>query len=106
LSQFTAKAWARVDMEAGTMALTDSHNISSVTDRGEGKGRVTFTNNMANANYTAVGNSLDGGGENDIRIFNHSNETSWTTSTFDWFTTDSTAGPNDATNATMIFFGD
>ena len=106
LSQFTAKAWARVDMEAGTMALTDSHNISSVTDRGVGLGRVTFANNMANANYTVAGNALDGGGENDIRIFNHSNETTWSTSIFDWYTLDANPAVNDAMNATMIFFGD
>ncbi len=105
-SQFTAKAWARIDMEAGTMAITDSHNISSVTDRGEGKGRVTFANNFANANYTVAGNALDGGGENDIRVFNHSNETRWRVNDFDWYTTDQTAGANDAINATMIFFGD
>jgi hypothetical protein len=106
LSQFTAKAWARVDMESSTMALTDSHNISSVTDRGVGLGRVTFANSLANANYCAVGNALDGGGENDVRIFNHSNETSWTTTTFDWYTTDSTTSGNDAMNATIVFFGD
>jgi hypothetical protein len=105
-SQFTAKAWARIDMEANTMAITDAHNISSVTDRGEGLGRITFANNMGNANYTVVGNCLDGGGENDIRGFNHSNETTWSTSIFDWYTTGHTGGANDAINATMIIFGD
>ena len=88
------------------MALTDGHNISSVTDRGVGLGRITFANNMANANYTVAGNALDGGGENDIRIFNHSNETRWRVNDFDWYTTGSDTSVNDALNATMIFFGD
>ena len=105
LSQFTAKAWARIDMESSTAALIDSHNISSLTDRGVGLGRVTFANNMANVNYTAVGNAFDGGGENDIRTLQHSNETRWRVNDFDFYTIDSSA-VQDCQNATLIFFGD
>ena len=105
LSQFTAKAWARIDMESSTAVLVDSHNISSLTDRGVGQGRVTFANNMANVNYTAVGNAFDGGGENDIRTLQHSNETRWRVNDFDFYTIDSSA-VQDCQNATLIFFGD
>ena len=105
LSQFTAKAWARIDMESSTANLVDSHNISSLTDRAVGKGTVTFANNMANANYTAVGNAFDGGGENDIRTLQHSNETTWSTSAFSFYTIDS-ANVQDCQNATILFFGD
>ena len=51
LSQFTAKAWANLN-GTGTIALRDSHNISSVTDVGTGDYQFNYSNDMANANYT------------------------------------------------------
>jgi len=36
LSQFTAKAWIRVN-QTGTQSISDSHNISSISDGGVGK---------------------------------------------------------------------
>lgn len=56
LSQFTAKAWVNFN-GTGTLAIRDSHNVSSVTDNGTGNYTVNFTNNMANTNYSAVANS-------------------------------------------------
>ena len=53
LSQFTAKAWANLN-GTGTIALRDSHNISSVTDNGTGDYTVAFSNDMANGNYSLV----------------------------------------------------
>ena len=50
LSQFTAKAWTQFT-GTGTVAIDDSHNVSSITDLGEGKYQLNFANNMANANY-------------------------------------------------------
>tara|TARA_R110001606_G_scaffold4238_1_gene19845 strand:- start:266 stop:1021 length:756 start_codon:yes stop_codon:yes gene_type:complete len=50
LSQFTAKAWVNFNGE-GTVAMRDSHNVSSITDSGTGLYKVNFANNMANANY-------------------------------------------------------
>ena len=58
LSQFTAKAWVNFN-GTGTVAIRDSHNVSSITDNSAGNYRVNFSNNMANADY-AVGTS--GGG--------------------------------------------
>jgi len=51
-SQFTARAWARWN-GTGTLAVTDSHNVSSVTDSGTGQYVVNIDVNMANANYSA-----------------------------------------------------
>ena len=85
LSQFTAKAWVTYNQE-NTPAILDSHNISSMTDRGTGLGTMNFANAMGNANYCVVGSALDGGGENDNRIFNHSHSTAETTSAFAFFT--------------------
>ena len=56
LSQFTAKAWVNFN-GTGTVAIRDSHNVSSITDNGTGNYTVNFTNNMANTNYSAVANS-------------------------------------------------
>jgi len=52
LSQFTAKAWARWN-GTGTLAVTDSHNVSSVTDSGTGQYVVNIDVDMANTNYAA-----------------------------------------------------
>ena len=53
LSQFTAKAWVNFN-GTGTVAIRDSHNVSSITDNGTGQYQVNFTNAMANANYCAA----------------------------------------------------
>lgn len=47
------KAWVNFN-GTGTVAIRDSYNISSLTDRGTGQYTVAFTNNMANTNYSAV----------------------------------------------------
>jgi hypothetical protein len=104
LSQFTASFWARVNME-GTFSITGSHNVSSVTDRGVGKGTANFANNLSNANYCVVGSAFSGGGENDQREFQHSNERTWSTSAWDWCTMDELETANDITGANMIGFG-
>ena len=50
LSQFTAKAWANWN-GTGTLAIRDSHNVSSVSDYGTGWYAPTYSNSMANTNY-------------------------------------------------------
>ena len=65
LSQFTAKAWMNMDGQ-GTIAIGDSHNVSSITDLATGEYRCTFSNNMANNNYAVSLNTrATGGGFND-----------------------------------------
>jgi hypothetical protein len=53
LSQFTAKAWINFRGES-TVAINDSHNISSVTDNGTGDYTINFSNNMANVNFSVA----------------------------------------------------
>jgi len=53
LSQFTAKAWVNFN-SSDTIAIVDSHNVSSMTDVSSGLFTINFTNNMANANYVSV----------------------------------------------------
>jgi len=54
LSQFTAKAWVNFN-GTGTLAIRDSHNVSSVTDNGTGDYTVNWDVDMANANYCMSG---------------------------------------------------
>jgi len=52
LSQFTAKAWCRYDDTASS--ITDSHNISSLTDNGVGRTSLNFSNSLGNASYASA----------------------------------------------------
>jgi hypothetical protein len=54
LSQFTAKSWVNFSGE-NVLTVRDSHNVSSVTDRGVGEYTMNFSNNMANDDYAAAG---------------------------------------------------
>ena len=49
LQQGLCKVW--VNMDAGTTA-NDSQNVSGLTDVGAGAHTITFSNNMASANYS------------------------------------------------------
>jgi hypothetical protein len=70
LSQFTAKVWANLNGN-GTIALRDSHNISSVTDNGTGDYTFTFSNAMANTNYAALCTSYNGTSSGDFQDVDH-----------------------------------
>ena len=61
VSQFTAKAWINFN-GTGTVAIRDSHNVSSVTDNATGDYNINYSNNMANVNYSVVVSSNGGGG--------------------------------------------
>ena len=108
LDKRMAKAWVTYDHP--TPAILDSYNISSVTDRGNAKGTLNFTTAMANTNYCVVGNCLDGSGENDNRIFNHSVSSTATTSAFDFYTghvssTGGDLGANEGNRTSATVFG-
>jgi hypothetical protein len=53
LSQFTAKVWVNFN-GTGTIAIRDSHNVSSLTDNSTGYYTINFSNNLANANFCEV----------------------------------------------------
>ena len=102
-------AWVNWNQESNT--VVDSENISSVTDRGEGLGTLNFATAMDNNNYTVVGNWLDGGGENDSRVFNHSTGTTASTTQFNFFggypdpSTGHGISLNDASMVSIIVLG-
>jgi len=50
---YAARAWVRFN-GTGTVAITGSGNVSSITDNGTGSYTVNFTTAMPNSNYNAV----------------------------------------------------
>ena len=52
LNQGLCKVWCRW---AGTSTISDSFNVSSITDNSTGNFSVNFTNSFQNANYSYVG---------------------------------------------------
>jgi len=103
VSQFTAKAWVNFN-GSGTVAINDSHNMSSISDNGTGDYTINVSNAMANTNYAVGGSVTYVTGNSSLwmlrddqtarntsywRIFCHSN---WTS--------------NDPTSVMQIVFGD
>tara|TARA_A100001515_G_scaffold144069_1_gene147021 strand:- start:231 stop:752 length:522 start_codon:yes stop_codon:yes gene_type:complete len=52
IAQGRAKVWIKFNQDSGS--ISDSFNVSSVTDNGTGLFNVNFTTNMASANYVTV----------------------------------------------------
>ena len=55
--QGLAKAWLTLDGE-GTIAITDSNNIATITDNGTGDYSFTYTNNMGTAKHPVTGSNI------------------------------------------------
>jgi len=53
LSQFTAKAWINMN-GTGTIAIRDSHNVSSISDVSTGNYTINLSNALANTDFSAV----------------------------------------------------
>ena len=50
IEQGRAKAWIRFNM-SGTASISNSYNVSSITDTGQGRFTITWATAMADANY-------------------------------------------------------
>jgi len=107
LSQFTAKAWINLD-GTGTIAIRDSHNVSSITDTGSGSYTVTFSNAMANANYSVVasGGDFSGGGTGGNHWVSIGEGTAQSTTAFYPRSLLDGGGWNDTDMINCIVFGD
>ena len=53
-----SSAWVNFN-GTGVVAITDSYNVSSITDNGTGQYQVNFTTAMTNANYSCAGSGND-----------------------------------------------
>ena len=52
--QYTAKSWVNVN-GTGTIAITQSGGISSISDNGDGDFSISHTNAFANSGYAVTG---------------------------------------------------
>ena len=94
VAQGRAKAWVRFN-GTGTVSITDSFNISSITDNGTGSYGFDFTTNMANANYIALSNTA-----------RFSSVGSMTTSSFSVIVSNINGNSEDRATIHAVIFGD
>ena len=85
-----------------TPTIAASYNVSSITYNGTGDWTATFTNAMTDANYAVAGFAriTAAGG-----IFQGANDTSFTTTTFRFGTTNNTGTFANPLYATFIVHG-
>ncbi len=99
-----AKAWVHFN-GSGTVAINDSYNTSSITDRGTGLYRVNFSAAMSSTSYTASGTVSTGSDQTTPYVIR---ATTYATDGFsfaaNWSGT-SSVGYQDATDATVTVFG-
>tara|TARA_R100001129_G_scaffold177355_2_gene152203 strand:+ start:283 stop:678 length:396 start_codon:yes stop_codon:yes gene_type:complete len=97
----TNKAWVNHDQAT----VHDSFNVGSVTDNGTGDYGTNFTNNMANANYSAGGIGVhDGGSYTRIQTYDHDDPFTTAQGTINMQDTNGTQG--DAEPACTNFVGE
>ena len=96
------QAWVNFN-GTGTLAVRDSFNVSSVTDRGTAQYTVNFATSMADTNYCGVATAFIGGATNTNRSAGtSSNNIDWA-----YLNTWSDAGGTADVDYTMAqYFGD
>ncbi len=97
VSQSNAHAWLTMN-GTGTIAISDSYNVSSIADNGTGFYDMNFDVDMANANYAAVGNNGQYAGS--------INPYAKYTATYAFKSFDDNAAAADDANIMIIAFGD
>ena len=106
LSQFTAKAWVNFN-GSGTVAIRDSHNVSSITDNGTGDYEVNMTNALSNTDYCV--NMYNNGHASSTSSFSFNNNYTgglWATSTSTFKIASYSSALIDSTLVTATVFGD
>ena len=103
-SQGTARAWVNFN-GTGTVAIRDSHNVSSLTDHGTGDYTVTFSITMANINYLSVG--MGGNTGSGLRaVIQEATEDTPATGSCRYHTVYSSGEVSDAAYVGIAIFGD
>ena len=103
LVQGLAKVW--VNYQQNTPAVRDSLNVSGVTDTATGRYAVAYTNNMGNALYSALCNSINF--HNHVENASGANsEASMTTGDCDFMGQDSSNTNADSALTSIGIFGD
>lgn len=97
-----ATAWVNFN-GTGTVAIRDSYNVSSITDRGTGIYTINFAAAMVDANYAWACGSDDSG--DNLPFVNVEAGVPPTTAGLPIQTTDNSAAKRDFTRITAIIFG-
>lgn len=103
-TQGIAKAWVLFN-GSGTVAITDSLNVTSITDNGTGSYTTNLTTAMANANY-AVAAHARGASGNPNRFVAGVSTAARTTTAYHVYVQNDTGGTSDADEINLVFFGD
>jgi hypothetical protein len=105
--QGAAKAWVKFDASSGTPVISDSYNVTSITDNGVGDFTINFTTAFANANYSwALSGRPINAGEAYIAYLERTSTPS--TGSFRMITSRiaSSVVPADHVHNTAVFYGD
>ena len=110
VAQGRAKAWIRFDM-SGTASISNSYNVSSIADTGQGRFTITWSTAMADANYAyAFGGSnpyVTGHSPNQHAILTTHLGTPTTTQMFvQCFHPSTSSHSSDDSRASVIVMGD
>ena len=68
IQQGLAKSWSKHD-NTGTISITDSFNLTSISDIATGTADFTLTNSFSNANYSVVATCSDTSAHTQISDF-------------------------------------
>ena len=98
--QSAAKAWVNLD-GTGTIAVSDSFNVTSATDNGTGEYTITITNAMSNSTYSISGGTTPGGG-----AYTDLGYTSLATGSYKMFTSDGGSSQEDKDPVMSNLHGD
>ena len=94
----------------GTVAITDSYNVASITDHATGRYSVTYTSAMPNDDYCVTGSSMHISSGNGFRTFTLGSSdngiTGTATGSFMCGTFVSFASLSDSTSVTAVVHGD
>lgn len=99
------RAWVNFN-GAGTVAIRDSFNVSSITDNGTGDYTINFTNALPNANYAVVLTTGDFNSSNQVRTMCVSSNAAPTTATCRISNQVVGLGGDDYPRIMAVFFGD
>ena len=103
--QRVCQAWAEFD-GTGTPSVTNSYNVSSITDNGTGLFQINFTSNMTNANYAVAGSVIGSTDGNMSAMYSTSGGPVKTTSAFNTRWADPGATHYDSDKHLIMVFGD
>ena len=108
-NQYATKSWVNLD-GTGTIAITQSKGVSSITDNGTGDHSMSHTNAFANSGYAVTGSKSYSGSTNENAWWIKVRQTTvlLTTSVrfYSGYTTGSSTGAQDSEYNVVVNIGD